>query len=194
MSPKQRVRLSPSERTAQILDAAERVFGESGFRQGSFKDVADAVGLTLQGVLHYFGTKEELLLATLERRNATQAEASARIAQEQGAIAYMRYYLAENEQRPGFRRLFVTLASEATSPEHPAHQYFTQRYATNSARYRKLIEEDIEAGRIAPDTDPARAAEAIIALADGLQLQKLLVPELDLLAAYDAATQRFQKL
>ena len=83
MSPKQRIRLTPEERITQILDAAERVFGESGFRQGSFKDVADAVGLTLQGVLHYFGTKEDLLRATLDRRNAGQVVIGERIGQEQ---------------------------------------------------------------------------------------------------------------
>ncbi|MGN6760244.1 MAG: TetR/AcrR family transcriptional regulator [Leifsonia sp.] len=193
MSPKQRIRLTPEERITQILDAAERVFGESGFRQGSFKDVADAVGLTLQGVLHYFGTKEDLLRATLDRRNAGQVVIGERIGQEQGAIAFMRYYLERNEEHPGFRRLFVTLAAEATDPEHPAHDYFSQRYARTSAALTDIIRNDIESGRMDGAVDPTRAAAAIIALADGLQLQKLLVPSLDLLAAYDAATAGFLK-
>jgi len=194
MSPKQRVRLSPEERKVQILDAAERVFGESGFRQGSFKDVADAVGLTLQGVLHYFGTKEELLLATLDRRNELQAEAAEQISTAQGAIASMRFYLEENEAHPGFRRLFVTLASEATAPDHPAHDYFVDRYARTWSRIRKLLEADIALGRVRADLDPGESASAIIALADGLQLQKLMRPELDLLAAYDASTESYRKI
>jgi AcrR family transcriptional regulator len=121
MSPKQRTRLTPDERISRILDAAEQVFGDSGFRKGSIKDVADAVGLSVQGVLHYFGTKEELLLATLDRINAAQAQLRDRIREEQGAIAFMRFYLTQNDEHPGFRHLFVTLASEATSPDHPAH-------------------------------------------------------------------------
>ena len=42
------------------------------------------------------------------------------------------------------------------------------------------------------DVDPAHATEAVIALSDGLQLQKLLMPQLDLLSAYDAATAPFR--
>ncbi len=55
-------------RRAEIVDAAVDVFGRLGFRQGSVREVAAAVGLTVQGVLYYFPTKEELLMATLERR------------------------------------------------------------------------------------------------------------------------------
>ena len=100
----------------------------------------------------------------------------------------MRFYLAENEEHPGFRRLFVTLASEATNPDHPAHDYFVERYARTSGRLRAIFERDAEAGRLPADVDPAHATEAVIALSDGLQLQKLLMPQLDLLSAYDAAT------
>jgi AcrR family transcriptional regulator len=192
MSPKQRTRLTPDERISQILDAAEQVFGKSGFRQGSIKDVADAVGLSVQGVLHYFGTKEELLLATLDRRNAAQAQIRDRIREEQGAIAFMRFYLSQNDELPGFRRLFVTLASEATDPDHPAHSYFIERYSRTWERLRDALVEDIRLGRAPSSLEPDYAAAAIIALSDGLQLQKLLRPDLDVLSAFDAATESYR--
>ncbi|MGO7983453.1 TetR/AcrR family transcriptional regulator, partial [Rhizobium johnstonii] len=58
-------RTDPSIRRTQILDAAVDVFGKQGYRNGSLRDVADAVGLSIQGVLHHFPSKEELLLEVL---------------------------------------------------------------------------------------------------------------------------------
>lgn len=44
----------------QALDAARELFAERGFDGTALQDVADAVGVTKQAVLHHFKTKEEL--------------------------------------------------------------------------------------------------------------------------------------
>src|SRR5215213_6832549 len=100
-------RTAPRERRAQILDAAIEVFGQQGYRQGSLRDVADAVGLSVQGVLHHFPTKEALLLETLERRSTVRQEPTDKILAEQGVFAFMRFFLQENLARPPLMRLFV---------------------------------------------------------------------------------------
>lgn len=184
-------RPSRESRRAGIIDSAADVFGRLGFRQGSLKDVAAASGLTVQGVLHYFGSKEEVLMAALERRQEERSEVTDNIRDTEGVIAFMRHALAENLRQGGFMRLFVTLAAEATDPEHPAHAHFVGRYANTFSEVRQAYMDDVAAGRAAADLDPGRAAEAIIAICDGLQLQKLLRPELDLLAAYDDATRPY---
>ena len=57
------------KRRKQILQAALEVFSVQGYRGAPMTDIADKVGLTLAGVLHYFPSKEELLAAVLERRD-----------------------------------------------------------------------------------------------------------------------------
>jgi len=180
-------RLHPDERRAQILDAAVAVFGRQGYRQGSLKTVADEIGLTIQGLLHYFPTKEELLLAALERRNEADQEALDAAYASGGTLESCRHILRRNLERPGFMRLFVTLAAEATDPEHPAHDYFLRRYRTAVVQFRDYLRRDVRAGRLAPDLDAEDAASQVIALMDGLQLQYLLRPGFDLIAAFDAA-------
>ena len=174
------------ERRAQILDAAIEVFGQQGYRQGSLRDVADAVGLSVQGVLHHFPTKEALLLETLERRSTVRRERTDKILAEQGVFPLMRFFLEENLARPPLMRLFVTLAAEATDPSHPAHSYFVKRYVATHDVVRTAYLAAVAAGQ-AVDIDADVAAEQIIALCDGLQLQFLLRPGMDLLSAYDVA-------
>lgn len=187
-SSRPRIRLSSDERRAQILAAAEEVFGHRGYRQGSLKDIAAAVGISVQGILHHFGTKEELLMALLEERNAARAGTLERIRVERGAVAFFRYLLTENLEHMQYMRLFVTLAAEATEPDHPAAPYFRKRYEETHARAADDFRADIGAGRAPASLDPDAAAETLVALSDGLQLQKLLRPDMDLLAAFDAAT------
>ena len=58
-----RIRKSPEERWQEILDAAVRLISERGYNGTSIQDVADAVGVTKQGVLRYFPSKDNLLAA-----------------------------------------------------------------------------------------------------------------------------------
>lgn len=176
---------APGDRREQILDAALEVFGRQGFRQGSLKEIAASIGLTVQGLLHHFPTKEALLMATLERRNVQRSDRLAEIERMQGVAALMRVVLEENLENPGFMRLFVTLAAEATDPDHPAHEFFEQRYRRMHERIRSGLVADMQAGRAFAGIDVDSAADQIVALCDGLQLQYLLRPDMDLLAAYD---------
>lgn len=168
------------------MDAAIAVFGRQGFRQGSLKTVADEVGLTIQGLLHYFPTKEELLLAALDHRNELGREEFDE-ALAAGALAACRHILQRNVDNPGFMRLFVTLAAEATDPEHPAHQYFLARYEATHSMLAQQFRSDASQGRLAEGVDPGSVSVEVIALMDGLQLQALLRPDMDVVAEFERA-------
>lgn len=55
------------ERRDQILDAMEICVREHGIGQASMRRIADQSGLSLQMVSHYFGNKEQLVLAFVMR-------------------------------------------------------------------------------------------------------------------------------
>ena len=103
-------------------------------------------------------------------------------------IALGRYLLTENLARPGLMRLIVTLAAEATDPEHPAHQYFLDRYQVTHDVIKAGFTADIAAGRAPTRLDPEHATVAWVTICDGLQLQYLLRPAMDLISAYDELT------
>jgi AcrR family transcriptional regulator len=54
------------ERYGAILGAARDVFARRGFHQASIREIAQAAGLSLAGLYHYVGGKEELLFLVLD--------------------------------------------------------------------------------------------------------------------------------
>ncbi|MEM9193818.1 MAG: helix-turn-helix domain-containing protein [Myxococcota bacterium] len=64
--------ISPSARATQhrILDAAQSCFAQRGYAGTSLRWVAENAGVTQPLVSHYFGTKERLFEAVLERSMA----------------------------------------------------------------------------------------------------------------------------
>lgn len=167
---------SAGTRTA-ILDAALEVFAESGYRAGSLREVAERVGMSEAGLLHHFRSKSALLMAVLDHRDALARElVDFDLPDGVEALRGLVKLAEHNASIPGVVELYCTLSAEATSPAHPAHAYFVNRYdsvrESISASFRRVA----EAGRLNPGVDPGRAAVATIALMDGLQVQWLLDP------------------
>ncbi len=73
------------------------------------------------------------------------------------------------------------------NPEHPAHNYFVERYQRILQLLEEGISEEQEQG-ILPAVRPAASlARALLAAMDGLQLQWLLEPTLSMTEAFDDA-------
>jgi AcrR family transcriptional regulator len=65
---RRRVRRTPEQARRELLDAADRVFGEFSPDQVGLKDIAREAGVSHALITHYFGTYAGLVGATLERR------------------------------------------------------------------------------------------------------------------------------
>jgi AcrR family transcriptional regulator len=164
------------EKRRVILNAALEVFAQSGYRAGSLRDVAERVGMSEAGLLHHFPNKSALLAAVLELRDDRAGEffplgvGVGGRQTLQGLLDLASY----NASQPGVVELYCTLSAEGTSPDHPAHQYFIDRYNWS----RKIIADAfaiIQAeGDLRPDVTPASAAIRTVAMMDGLQVQWLL--------------------
>jgi AcrR family transcriptional regulator len=178
-------------RRAQILDVALDVFGRLGYRGGSLREIAGRVELTDTGVLHHFGSKQRLLIAVLEHREALSRQG--RPPQEGlSLLTGLRELVAHNATTPGLIQLFVTLSAEATDPDHPAHDFFVARYEDVTQYFVDQLAVAREAGQISPDVNLTEAAEQLIAVLDGLQLQWLLNDKVDMVAAFDQFLQGFR--
>ena len=178
-TPARRERRGPyakSERTRElILDSATTVFAESGYRSASLRAVAEQVGMSEAGLLHHFTSKNGLLAAVLRRRDDRNQEWFDREIERGRDLPHFLEALVEhNASTPGVVELFCTLAAEATSPSHPAHGYFTERYRTTIALLRDAFEDLRTSGRLREGVDPAVAARSTVALMDGLQIQWLM--------------------
>ncbi|MFE5945419.1 TetR/AcrR family transcriptional regulator [Streptomyces sp. NPDC056480] len=175
-------RARSEERRADILRAALEVIAERGYRGATLGSVAERVGLTQQGLLHYFPTKEALLVAVLEERD--RWDTSGGRDREGWRLDLLESLVEYNAMRPGIVQTFSALLGESVTDEHPARRFFTERYALVRANMAQVLR--LEFGdRLPSGLSPERAAPLLTAVMDGLQYQWLLDPAaVDMPAAF----------
>jgi AcrR family transcriptional regulator len=167
-----------------ILDAALEVFGETGYHKGSLREIAARIGISEAGVLHHFPSKRALLLATLEHRDDVALRDVFPPDLEDGLpwLLALVELIRVNMTHPGVIELYSTLAGEASGEDHPAHEYFTRRYASVVGSAEEHFEIVAGEGLLRPDVAPASAARQLIALMDGMQIQWLYTGRFDMAA------------
>jgi AcrR family transcriptional regulator len=162
----------------EILDAAMQLFGEVGYHTASLREVASRVGISHPGLLHHFASKAVLLAAVLERRDEIDGELfRADLADGHDYFDGLSMLIERNAARPGIVELFATLSAEATSPDHPAHAYFQDRYRTVVGLSVVEFERWRDEGRLRDGIDPVTAARLTVAVMDGMQIQWLLAAD-----------------
>jgi AcrR family transcriptional regulator len=65
-------------RREQILQAAQKLFADQGFRETNLNDVATQLGFRRQAVYHYFRSKEEILYELIDRAGQAVAASAQR--------------------------------------------------------------------------------------------------------------------
>jgi AcrR family transcriptional regulator len=65
-------------RREQILQAAQKLFADQGFRETNLNDVATQLGFRRQAVYHYFRSKEEILYELIDRAGQAVAASAHR--------------------------------------------------------------------------------------------------------------------
>ena len=174
----------------EILERALEVVGREGYAGASVRAIADAVGLSQAGLLHYFDSKEELVTEILRKRDEMDAalfgsaDAANATADElrDGYVAVVRH----NTTVPGLVHLFSRLAVDAADPAHPAHDYFLSRGAGLRAVYLDALQRAQRDGSLTREVDAEILVRIVQAVADGMQLQWMLDPEVDMAATIDA--------
>ncbi len=174
-------------RRQSILVSAFNVFAKSGFRGGSLKQVAELEGISEAGILHHFKSKGQLLISVLEYRDRiSEFDFPSENSSGERFIAGWLNLITHNMDNKGIVELFCILSAEATAEDHPAHAYFKERYKFVNELTCKYFELLHNEGKLREGIEPAAAANALIAVSDGLQVQWLLDPSWDMLEGHRA--------
>lgn len=155
----------------ELLEAAGRLFARDGMGQTSLRQVADEAGVTPAMVHYYFGGKEGLYEALLERTFST-------LLQEVGAVATEP--AAPGDDRDRLARLLEvvtsTMAEKAWVPALVIREVlaeggrlredFIQSYAKKTATLLPgLVQSEIAEGRFRADLDPRLAFLSFMGMA-----------------------------
>jgi len=180
--PRRRGAYAKSEqRRRDILAAAVTVFGAHGYRAGSLKEIADLVGMNPTSLFHYFPTKEALLQAVLDERDAVSDQVALdgepMVSRAEDVPALFLRIARNNESLPGIIGLYTLVAAESSTPGHPTREYFIERYRRIRRQFASGFALMHEAGLLAPGITPEYAASSTLGLWDGVQMQWMIEPE-----------------
>lgn len=168
-----------------VLRAAIDLIAEHGFAATSMAQIAEAAGISPSGLAHHFRSKNALLAAVLAHRDAMDSApvgGESPWAVHEGLVEIARV----NATRHQLVALYTTMIGEAVPPSHPAHEWMVGHYTTTLDLLTAEIEAGIDRGLLRPDAPAEQLARSTVALMDGLQVQWLLDPEVDMPAILEA--------
>jgi AcrR family transcriptional regulator len=165
-------------RRGEILSATIRLVARNGGRGTSLAQIASEAGVTQQGLLHYFASKEELLHAALDVRDERDA-----VSREQpwhglefldAIVERVRGWPAE----PEMIGMFTLLLVENLGDPAPLRDRLAKRYELVRSAYADGVRAAQAAGEVRADVDPDLKAIEVIAFLNGLETSWLLNPSI----------------
>lgn len=169
------------ERRNAIIEAARACFARAGFQGATLQEVFAEAGLSAGAVYNYFQSKRDLVLAIAERRHDEERAAlSVGDADPIGALKeiarrFLDAYLAgSNDQK---RRISLMTWAEALLDE-AILKSVKDGVDTPRRTLEQLIARGQATGALRADLDKSALACAMVAMLQGLVLQKLWNPRL----------------
>ena len=165
------------DRRQRILAVAQRLVTRNGGRGTTLSQIAQEAGVTTAGLLHHFESKEQLLHAVLDARDADDL---AHVDMAGDVVEQLERVTERFERSPGLIGLFTVLLTENLDPDAPLHDRFLGRYQDAVTIVAEGIRRGQNAGRYRTDLDPAVKAVEIIAFLYGMETSWLLDPSIPL--------------
>lgn len=141
------------ERESQMLEVASEIFGNEGYAATNIQVVAERAGISKPLIYNYFGSKEGLFLACLDRAGTIVADEIERIARGEAVgiergLRTLDGMFTILEPQPYLWKLFYDPTAPSTGAVADAIDHYTQRIA-------KLADEGVaELMGLAGNTDP----------------------------------------
>jgi AcrR family transcriptional regulator len=160
------------DRRQRILSVAERLLARNGWRNTSLAQIAKEAGVTPAGLLHHFESKEQLLNAVLDARDADdETHADYRSGD---LITELSRVPERFERAPELIGTFTVLLVENIAPDAPLHDRMHKRYSDAVDIVTEIIKRGQSDGMYRPDFDAASKAVEILAFITGMETLWLL--------------------
>lgn len=172
------------DRKQRILEVAQRLVTRNGWRNTTLSQIAKEAGVSAAGLLHHFESKEQLLHAVVDARDAdddAHADRSGDLLEEIARAG------ERAERAPELVGTYSVLLVENLMPDAPLHDRLLSRQQAAIQIVTSLIRRGQESGRYRNDFDAATKAVQIVSLVNGLEISWLLdqsVPLTETLRAY----------
>ncbi|WP_294947236.1 TetR/AcrR family transcriptional regulator [uncultured Microbacterium sp.] len=166
-------------RRQEILDRAIEVFRERGADGTSLRRIAEAIGVSHAALLHYFDSREQLLVAVYAHAEIRRNAAADPIVTP--GVDTMIAAAIANVDVPGLVQLYTTLlAASLEAGNDVGREFFSARFERVRDELTSSFRRQQADGDIRDDVPAEELAALLIAASDGLQIQWLLEPSIGL--------------
>lgn len=157
-------------RSAEIIDAAARVFAERGFHGASTQDIADVLGVRQASLYYYFPSKEVALEMVCARGVEGFVENAIRVTERKASAAeklagLIQSHLAPLRDRPDYVKVFLNERRHLPAESR-------RRIGRLSRAVERIFEDVIRAGvqrrEFRADLDPRLATLAILGMVNAV--------------------------
>jgi AcrR family transcriptional regulator len=175
--PYDSLRAKGEDRKQRILAVAQRLLTRNGWRSTTLAQIGREAGVSPAGLLHHFESKEQLLNAVLDARDAdddSHADQAGDLISEVVAVAE-RFY-----RSPELVGTYTVLMAENLDPDAPLHDRLLARYDSAVEIVTALIRRGQRAGQYRMDMDVTVKAVQILAFISGMETTWMLNPSIPL--------------
>lgn len=163
------------ERRQRILEVAQRLLTRNGWRSITLGKIAREAGVSPAGLLHHFQSKEQLLHAVLDARDAYDKAHADLMADP---VEQLQRVAERFTKAPNLVGMFTVLLTENLDPDAPLHDRLLGRYRSAITVIADGIRRGQHAGRYRTDVDPTLKAVEIVAFTRGMETSWLLDPSI----------------
>lgn len=172
------------ERRQQILDAAMACFARKGFHQTTMEDIGNEAGVSPGAAYRYFDSKEAIVEASItsgvERWGSFLAEMqSGNFLQGLDTLTLAWFSRLEQPGIDTYYKARLKIETEYAQDSALVERYH-QMYEVGLDLFEEAVRHGQELGQLNPDLDSRALARILDALFNGLVLQWLVDPNLDI--------------
>jgi len=185
------------ETRERLIAAASKVLAEKGYDATTLREISREAQAAPGLVHYYFGGKDQLLVEVLkdmsDRYTQATRELSRRVSADQFMEAALAQPLTRVTEEPEWYRLRYELFALGLHNAllAPGVRGLLAEGRSSIGKAVKLVQ---QSSSIAESADPLTLASLLLAVFDGLALQKMMDPEVDLAAAYQLLVQMIRGL
>lgn len=158
----------PEETHQLILDVSTKLFWEKGYEQTSLQDILDGMGgLTKGAIYHHFRSKEEILIAVVERMSRDNTVSMMKI-RDDGRLTgkeKLEKMFSESLKNPKQKDMFTVAPNLMENPKLLTYYLKAVAYSIVPEYIVPVIRQGVEDGSIQTEY-PEELADLIMTLAD----------------------------
>jgi AcrR family transcriptional regulator len=164
-----------AELKEKIIQAAVESFSQTGFDRTKMEDIANRLGLSKGTIYLYFKSKEDLFVAICEHniQRSDKEDAGLFVRKEKVASDAEQIYDNIRRREQGNDRVMLEMVAEsARNPK--LRKSMCELHVKIHDHVMKQVRNRIEEGFLKKDTDAASLTIALVALYDGLAVNRML--------------------